>query len=268
MQLKNKLSKLKKILLESGSCLIAFSGGADSAFLLKIASCVLPEAKVIAVTANSATYPKEELLFAKNIARGLGVTHKVINTFELSDKRFLRNTRQRCYFCKKELFSKLKDIAKKNRLKFVFDASNISDKSDFRPGTKAKKESGIRSPLEEAGMTKADIRALSRDLGLLTWDKPSQACLASRIPYGMNISKPVLMRINQAENILRELGFSQVRARHYGGLCRIEVPKDEIARLINKSQSIIDKLKKIGYNYVTLDLEGYRTGSLNEVVKG
>jgi len=266
MQLKTKLSRLKKIIKESGSCLIAFSGGADSAFLLKIASLALAKEKIIAVTAKSATYPEEELNSAKKIAASFGVRHKIINTLELNDQRFMANPINRCYFCKQRLFTKLKQTARKHRLKFIFDASNTSDNSDYRPGQKAKKELGIRSPLEEAGITKADIRALSRELGLITWDKPSLACLASRIPYGINISKPILSRINKAENILRELKFRQVRVRHYNGLCRIEVPKKDISRLVQQSQSLIDKFKKLGYNYITLDLEGYRTGSMNEII--
>ncbi|MDD2679353.1 MAG: ATP-dependent sacrificial sulfur transferase LarE [Candidatus Omnitrophica bacterium] len=267
MQLKNKISRLKKIILESGSCLVAFSGGTDSAFLLKSASLGLPKSKIMAVTANSATYPKEELLSARRFCRRLGLRHKIINTRELNNEKFCANPPQRCYFCKRELFTRLKKIAQKNKLNFVFDASNISDKSDFRPGERAKKELRVRSPLQEAGLTKAEIRILSRKSGLNTWDKPSQACLASRIPYGVRISKPVLERVNQAEGVLRRLNFSQVRVRHYNGLCRIEVPKKEIIRLIHKRQSIVDKFKKLGYNYIALDLAGYRTGSLNEVIK-
>jgi len=267
MQLKNKLFRLKKIIEGSGSCLIAFSGGTDSAFLLKVASSALPKEKIIAVTARSATYPKEELLSAKKIARLLGVKHKIIHTHELNDQRFVANPVNRCYFCKQGLFSRLKQIARKRRLKFIFDASNISDQSDFRPGAKAKKELGIRSPLEEALFSKADIRTLSKKIGLLTWDKPSLACLASRIPYGTPISRPVLERIDRAEKILRGLKFKQARVRHYQGICRIEVPKKEIARLVKQGQSLVDKFKKLGYNYITVDLEGYRTGSLNEVIK-
>jgi len=267
MQLENKLSKLKRILLKCNSCLIAFSGGSDSTFLLKVASSILPKSKILSVTANSATYPKSELLFAREICRKIGVRHEVIHTQELSNKKFISNTRMRCYFCKKELFSRLISIARKNNIKYVLDASNDSDKTDFRPGAKAKLEAGVRSPLEEAGITKNDIRALSRKLGLVTWDKPAQACLASRIPYGVRISIPILKRVNKAEAAVRKLRFKQVRVRHYNGLCRIEVAKEEIPRLIMKSQAIVDKLKKLGYNYVTLDLEGYRIGSLNEVIK-
>jgi len=266
MQLKNKLFKLQKILEKSGSCLVAFSGGVDSAFLLKNASLVLPKGKIMAVTANSATYPGEELLFARQFCRRLGLRHKIINTGELHNKSFVANPPERCYFCKKELFTQLRKIAEKNKLNFVFDAANISDKSDFRPGERAKKELGARSPLQEAGLTKADIRSLSKKLGLETWNKPAQACLASRIPYGTPISKPALERIGKAENILKALKFQQVRVRHYNGLCRIEVGKNEVGRLINNRQSIVDKFKKLGYNYITVDLEGYRAGSLNEVI--
>ncbi|MFA5176975.1 MAG: ATP-dependent sacrificial sulfur transferase LarE [Candidatus Omnitrophota bacterium] len=266
MQLKNKLSRLKGIIEESGSCLIAFSGGVDSAFLLKIASSVLPENRILAVTAKSPTYPEQELLAAQATARRFGVRHKIIQTSELSNRKFISNNPDRCYYCKKDLFKKLKTIARENKLRSVFDASNLSDEADFRPGERAKKELQVRSPLQEAGFTKADIRALSKKLGLKTWNKPSQACLASRIPYGTEVSRPILKRVNDLEKILRGAGFSQVRARHHDRLCRLEVPKQEIARLININQSLIDKLKKLGYNYITVDLEGYRTGSLNEVI--
>jgi uncharacterized protein len=267
MQLKQKLARLKKIILNYNSCLIAFSGGVDSTLLLKAASSVLPKSKVLAVTADSPTYPEEELLFSKDIAKRLGVRHKIIKTNELKDKRFVLNPINRCYFCKIELFGKLKEIAKKYNLNFVLDASNVSDKADFRPGQRAKKELNIRSPLQEAGFTKKDIRALSRQWGLSTWDKPALACLASRIPYGARISAPLLKRINSAEVFLKHLGFKQVRVRHYNGLCRIEVTKNDVGRLISRRKQVIDKLKDLGYNYITVDLEGYRTGSLNEVVK-
>ncbi|MFA5096511.1 MAG: ATP-dependent sacrificial sulfur transferase LarE [Candidatus Omnitrophota bacterium] len=267
MQLKNKSARLKRIIKRSGSCLIAFSGGTDSAFLLQAAAAALPQDKILAVTANSATYPGEELRLAKKIARSLGVRHKVIRSRELSDPRFIVNTLRRCYFCKRGLFSELKKIARGYGLKFVFDASNISDKEDFRPGARAKEELGIRSPLQEAGLSKLDIRALSKSCGLATWDKPSSACLASRIPYGTPISRSALKRVAGAEQVLRKLKFSQARVRHYGALCRIEVPKKEIRALLDRGQALVDKFKKLGYNYVTVDLEGYRIGSLNEVIK-
>jgi uncharacterized protein len=263
----DKLTKLKNILSKIESCLIAYSGGVDSTFLLRIASEVLPKDKLLAVTADSETYPKEELIFARRIAKALNVRHKVIRTNEIEDKRFTSNPQNRCYFCKRELFTKLKSIAKKAKLNFVADASNISDKTDFRPGSIARKELKIRSPLAEAGLTKEEIRSLSKSLGLVTWDKPSLACLASRIPYGTAITPDILSRVNQAETILRKMGFDQVRLRHYNGLCRIEVMKNEIPKLLTRSNQIVDKLKKLGYNFITIDLEGYRTGSLNEVIK-
>ena len=250
-----------------GSVLLAFSAGVDSTLLLKAAAGILPKDKILAVTAKSATYPKEELLLAKKIARGMGIRHRIIETSELKNKKFASNPVDRCYFCKSELFRRLKDIARKENLNFVADASNLSDKSDFRPGAKAKRELQIRSPLEEAGFTKQDIRALSRKLGLNTWDKPALACLASRVPYGTKITPSLLNRIHKAENYLRSLGFRQVRLRHYNGLCRIEVFKKDIPALIKKRDYLVEKLKELGYNYVTVDLAGYRTGSLNEVLK-
>ena len=247
--------------------LVAFSGGVDSSFLLKVCAMYLPKEKILAVTASSPTFPEAELGFSKKITRQLGVRHRIIRTGELKNKEFLANPSNRCYFCKHELFARLNKIAGKNKINFVIDASNLSDRSDFRPGNKAKKELRVRSPLEEAGFTKENIRGYSRKLGLPTWDKPSLACLASRIPYGVNITLPILKRIEKGESYLHGLGFRQVRLRHYNGLCRIEVSKGEIARLLSRRSAIIDRLKKFGYNYVTLDLEGYRTGSLNEVNK-
>lgn len=262
----NKLKKLENILKKMGSVLVAYSGGLDSTFLLKVAVSVLKD-KVLAITANSPTYPPQELACAKKMAAALGARHRIIKTYELKNKRFLANPINRCYFCKKELFRKLKDIAEKSKLNFVVDASNTSDKKDFRPGHKAKAELKIRSPLEEAGFSKEDIRLFSKKLGLGTWNKPAMACLASRIPYGRKITSSILSRVNKAESFLRQLGFRQVRLRHYNGLCRIEVFKDDIPKLINQHHLIVEKLKGLGYNYVTVDLEGYRTGSLNEVIK-
>jgi uncharacterized protein len=260
------LKKLKRILKGMGSVLVAYSGGADSTFLLKVACDVLG-GRVLAVTAASATYPKEELLLAGKMARSLGVRHKIIRTDELRDRRFLRNTAERCYFCKEQLFRKLWQLAGKNKLDFVTDASNISDKGDFRPGDRAKKRFKVRSPLAEAGFSKEDIRSSSRELGLITWDKPSLACLASRIPYGQEVSVSLLERINRGENFLKRLGFRQVRLRHHNHSCRIEVPGQDIAALVKKRRTITAALKKLGYNYITVDLEGFRSGSLNEVIK-
>ncbi len=261
----SKLKKLKKILEEMQSVLLAYSGGADSSFLLKVAHDSLGN-KVLAVTAMSSTYPREELDSAKATARLLKVRHKIIQTFELRDRHFVSNPVNRCYFCKKELFGRLKKIARKNNLKFIIDASNITDRKDYRPGAKAKKELGIRSPLEEAGFTKDEIRNLSKGLKLATWNKPNLACLASRIPYGRPIIPAVLSKIERAEKLLKVMGFKQVRLRHYDGLCRIEVDSGNLVQLIKKRNLVVEKLKRLGYNYVTVDLEGYRTGSLNEVI--
>ena len=258
----HKLSRLKKILSGLGSVLVAYSGGVDSTFLLKISRDTLGN-KIIAATANSETYPKNELRSSKQMARCFKVKHIIINTRELNNKNFLRNPKNRCYFCKKELFSKLKNIAGKHGIRFVIDATNYSDRKDFRPGNLAKKQLGVRSPLEEARLTKEDIRKLSKKLGLPTWNKPSLACLASRIPYGTEIDKKILNQINRAESFIRDMGFREVRLRHYNSLARIEVAKEDIPRLIAMRRLIIDRLKKLGYNYVTVDLEGYRTGSLN-----
>ncbi len=267
MSLSDKLNRLKRIIRGYRSVLIAFSGGQDSAFLLKICALTLPAAKILAVTAVSQTYPQSELVAAKKLARQIGVRHKVIRTAELLNKNFTDNQLKRCYFCKQELFTKLKAIAKDSCLAAVVEASSLSDKKDFRPGRIAKRELKIKSPLVAAGLDKQDIRKLSKKLGLFSWDKPSLACLASRIPYGIKITVCLLKRIERAEEYLSGLGFKQVRLRHHGDLCRIEVNPEEIIKLCAQGQQIVKRLKAIGYNYVTADLQGYRTGSLNEVIK-
>ena len=245
------------------SVLLAFSGGVDSTFLLKVLKDSLPKERLLAVTATSATFPKEELTFAKKIARDLGARHKVIQTNELKNKKFLANTAQRCYFCKKELFLHLQKLAAKHRLQYVADASSISDDKDFRPGSKARAELGVRSPLKEARLTKEDIRRLSKALGLVTWDKASLACLASRIAYNVRISPVILSRIERGERFLRELGFREVRLRHHNGLCRIEVARRDIPRMVEQYDKVCREIKKLGYQFVTLDLEGYRSGTMN-----
>lgn len=262
-----KLKKLKKILEQMGSCLVAYSGGVDSSLLLKVARDTLG-ANVLAVTAFSETYPKQELSQAQKIAKDFGVRHLVIKTKEYNNPNFKRNPLNRCYYCKSELFYRLKNIARKNNLNYILDGSNVDDIYDFRPGELAKHRFGVRSPLREAGFKKKDIRSLSKGLNLATWDKPSLACLASRFPYGTKIDRKRLMDIDKAERFIRSLGIRQVRVRHHGELARIEVDKKDIPLLIkNYQRPITDYLKKLGYNYITLDLVGYRTGSMNEPVR-
>lgn len=264
--LQNKLAHLLRIISGYKSCVVAFSGGQDSAFLLKICSLLLSPDKILAVTAVSATYPEAELDKAKILAKDIGVKLKVINTYELKSKNFCANSIKRCYFCKKELFSKLIAIARQNKLDFVLEASNLTDRDDYRPGNAAKKKLKIKSPLLQAGFSKEDIRNLSKKMGLSSWNKPSLACLASRIPYGTKITRGLLKRIDRAESYLVGLGFKQARLRHHHDICRIEVGKNDFCQLLNKSRAIVKKLKEFGYNYITLDLQGYRTGSLNEVI--
>jgi len=265
--IQSKHKKLREILNSFGSLLVAYSGGVDSSLLLKVAHDVLGR-NVLAVIARSETYTKEEGQAAIKFAKKLGVKYQIIKTDEFSDEHFLSNPTERCYYCKKELFSKLRDIAKKEGIRYVADGSNVSDLSDYRPGNNASKEFGIKSPLREAGLTKEDIRQLSRELKLPTWNKPSLACLASRIPYGTRITKEILKKIEKGEKYLRSLGLKQVRVRHHGNLARIEVDKCDIASLVDNgtADKIDKKFKSLGYNYVTIDVAGYRTGSLNEVL--
>ena len=263
----NKLKKLKESLASYGDLLVAYSGGVDSSLLLKVAHDVLGK-KVLAVIAQSKTYTKEEGDSAVKFAKKLGVRYRVIHTDEFKDKRFVLNPPERCYYCKKELFSKLSGIAKKEGIKHVADGSNISDLSDYRPGANASKEYGIKSPLRDAGMTKDDIRKLARELKIPAWNKPALACLASRIPYGTRIISDVLEKIEKGERFLKGLGLKQVRVRHHGDLARIEVDKCDIASLVEGgiADKIDRKFKKLGYHFVTIDLEGYRAGSMNEIL--
>jgi pyridinium-3,5-biscarboxylic acid mononucleotide sulfurtransferase len=246
---------------------VAFSGGVDSTFLVKAAQVALHD-RVLAVTATSETYTSDELKHSRQYAQDLGVRHEVIETEELQYPGFASNPVNRCYHCKKELFSKLKAIALKQGIAFVADGSTLDDNNDHRPGLLAIRELGIRSPLREAGLTKDEIRELSKQLGLPTWNHPSIACLASRFPYGTTITRDKLKMIDLAERFLRELGFVQLRVRHHEPIARIEVIPEEIERLASPEirEKVVARFKEIGYQYVTVDLKGYRTGSMNETV--
>lgn len=265
--MEKKLEKLKEILSGLESVAIAFSGGVDSTFLLKVAKQALGD-RVIAVTATSSTYPQREFNEAKKYAEEIGVKHIIIESEELEIEGFSKNPVNRCYYCKTELFSKIHNVAKENGIKYVVDGSNADDTGDYRPGMKAARELGVISPLMDAGLTKNDIRALSKAMGLETWDKPSFACLSSRFPYGNEINISKLSMVEQAEQFLLDLGFRQVRVRHHGEIARIEVSQEERCKFfdLNTMDHIGGKFKEIGFTYVTLDILGYRTGSMNEVL--
>ncbi len=266
--IEEKHKRLREIFQAMGRVLVAYSGGVDSSLLLKVARDVLGEGNVLAVTALSPLYPERELANAKKTAQRLGARHLLIESNELEIEGFSDNPPNRCYYCKKELFEKMVHLAKGEGIPCVVEGSTLDDEKDHRPGRIAVKELGIRSPLQEAQFTKSEIRALSKALDLQTWDKPSFACLASRFPYGREITAEALKRVAEAEEFLFGLGFKQVRVRHYGSLARIEILQDEMARLMGGPlrEAVIKRLKGIGYTYVTLDLQGFRSGSMNEVL--
>jgi uncharacterized protein len=268
MQIDEKWDRLRSLLREMEMAVLAYSGGVDSSVLLRAASEILGQ-NLIAVTAISETYPPAELEPAKRFAASLGVRHRILTTEELVRDEFSRNAPDRCYHCKQELFSKLRQIADAEGFTCILDGSNIDDLRDYRPGRKAAAEFSVRSPLAEAGIAKQEVRDLARRMGLPMWDKPSLACLSSRIPYGTPITREVLKNIQAAEDVIRDLGIRQVRVRHHGNTARIEVEQEDLVRLAagNVRQQIVDAFKNLGYIYICLDLEGYRTGSLNAVLE-
>lgn len=263
--LSTKLESLESILLDMKSVLVAYSGGADSTFLLKVALNVLGD-KVLAVTGTSETYTPRELEDAKQNAELLGAKQVIIGTCELEDENFAANPPERCFYCKSELFSKLVALAKQHDLNYVADGSNYEDLNDFRPGMKAAAKFGVRSPLKEAKLMKEDIRQLSREMNLPTWDKPPQPCLSTRFPYGTTITKEKLTTVELAEQFLAELGLKQFRVRVHDDIARIEVPREDMPLFIDDdvSKRIVDRFKTLGYTYITLDIQGYRMGSMNE----
>lgn len=262
-----KLKNLKKYIQKLEKVVVAYSGGVDSSFLLKVAFDTLGKDNVIAVCGISPTYPEEERIFAKNFCKKLGVRFIEVKTEEFKNKNFVNNTPERCYWCKKELFEKIEKLRKKFGFNFIVDGTNKDDENDYRPGEKAKEIFNILSPLKECGLRKEEIRKISKKLNLPTWNKPQMACLASRIPYGVRITEEKLKRIEKGEKFLYDLGFKIVRVRDYNELVRIEVEKENLQKIIKFKNDIIKKFKKLGYKYITIDLEGYRTGSMNEVLK-
>ncbi len=261
----HKLERLETLLAPLRKVVLAFSGGVDSTFLLAVLSKD-PGRKVIAVTALSPTHPQQEQEAARRLARLFSAEHREITGDEIHMEVFRTNPPDRCYHCKKHLFSKIEEIRRQEGHEVVLDGSNVDDLSDFRPGLRALEELGMKSPLQEAGLGKAEIRALSQEMELPTWNKPSLACLASRIPYGTEITEEALTRIDRCEAFLLERVQGSIRVRYHGNLARIEVASAAFPELLTHREAIVGFLKQQGFAYVTLDLEGYRTGSMNEVL--
>lgn len=262
--LDQKLSSLIDRLKDVPSALLAFSGGVDSSFLLK--AMKISGVPFLAITGKSETVPEKDLQQAISFALQEDVKHRVIMTGELQNESFVNNPPDRCFFCKEDLFRRMRQIAEEECSEAVFDGSNADDLKDFRPGRKAAQLYGVQSPLAEAGLSKDEIRQLSKKLGLDTWNRPSSPCLSSRFPYGQRITLPLLRRVEKAEEFLRSIGIETVRVRIHNDVARIEVPEHEMATMLKNRQAVVDRLKSFGFNFVSLDLEGFQSGSLNRVL--
>jgi uncharacterized protein len=262
-ELETKFYKLNRILTEMDEVVVAMSAGVDSVLLAKAAFSILGD-RSIAVTADSPSLPRKELKETIEIAQHIGIKHLVIKTDEIQNENYVENPVDRCYFCKNELFDQIDLIKAQTNIKWIVFGENIDDQTDHRPGGVAAREHNVRAPLKEAGLTKEDIRSLARHLQLPNWDKPASACLASRIPYGESVTIEKLEQVEKAEDFLYDLGFRGFRVRHHGTIARVEVQPDDMVRLIQLSEKVVPHFKELGFRFITLDLMGYKRGSLNE----